>query len=164
VLASITAYSISVWIHVSAVVVGFGATFAEAVTFPVAMKLDPRHLPYVHRLGVFINQRLATPALVVIILTGIYQTADGDWDFGSFWISATFLIALVLGGLMGAYFIPTDRKLADQVAAEIAAAPDGPFTPSADYQAKARREGVFGAVAGILVILAVFLMVTKPGA
>ena len=51
-LASITTYSVSVWIHVSAVIVGFGATFAESVTFPLAMKLDPRHLPYVHRLGV----------------------------------------------------------------------------------------------------------------
>ena len=158
-LASITAYSISIWIHVSAVVVGFGATFAEAVTFPVAMKLDPRHLPYVHRLGMFINQRLATPALVVIILTGIYQTADGDWDFGSFWISATFAIAIVLGGLNGAYFIPTDRKLAAQAERELAAG-----GLSDDYTAMARREGMFGALAGVLVLLAVFLMVTKPGA
>ena len=163
-LASITAYNISVWIHISAVVVGFGATFAEAVTFPVAMKLDPRHLPYVHRLGVFINQRLATPALALIIITGIYQTADGNWELGSFWISATFLIAIILGGMLGAYFVPTDRKLAEQISGEIAAAGDGPFTPSADYQAKARREGIFGAVAGILVLLAVFLMVTKLGA
>jgi uncharacterized membrane protein len=162
VLASITAYSVSVWIHVSAVVVGFGATFAESVTFPVAMKLDPRHLPFVHRLGVVINQRLATPALVVIIITGIYQTADGNWEFGSFWISATFLIAIILGGLNGAYFIPQDRRLAEQVAGEIAAAGDGPFTPSANYLAKARRVGAVGAVAGVLVLLAVFLMVTKP--
>jgi uncharacterized membrane protein len=159
VLASITAYSISVWIHVSAVVVGFGATFAEAVTFPLAMKLDPRHLPFVHRLGVMINQRMATPALVVIILTGIYQTSDGDWKFGSFWISATFLIAIVLGGLSGAYFIPTDRKLADQAERELAA---GGLTD--DYRAQARREGMLGAFAGVLVLLAVFLMVTKPGA
>ena len=36
-LASITAYTVSIWIHVSAVVVGFGATFAEALMFPVAM-------------------------------------------------------------------------------------------------------------------------------
>ena len=28
--------------------------------------------------------------LLVVLITGIYQTADGDWDFGSFWISATF--------------------------------------------------------------------------
>jgi hypothetical protein len=106
-LASITVYSLSVWIHVSAVVVGFGATFAEALMFPVAMSVDKRHLPFVHKLGIAINQRLANPALALILITGIYQTIDGDWGFGSFWISATFLIVIVLGGLLGAYFIPT---------------------------------------------------------
>ena len=90
VFAAIDAYSISVFLHVTAVVVGFGATFAESVTFPVAMKLDPRHLPYVHRLQLTINRYFATPALVVVLATGFYQTADGDWGFGSFWISATF--------------------------------------------------------------------------
>jgi uncharacterized membrane protein len=159
VLASITAYSISVWIHVSAVVVGFGATFAESVTFPLAFRMDQRHLPFVHRLGLMINQRMATPALVVILITGIYQTADGNWKFGSFWISATFLIALVLGGLNGAYFIPTDRRLAAQAERELAAG-----GLSDDYRAQARREGMLGGVAGVLVLLAVFLMVTKPGA
>jgi uncharacterized membrane protein len=159
-LATITGYSVSLWIHISAVVVGFGATFAEAVTFPVAMKLDKRHLPYVHRLQLFINQRLATPALALIIVTGIYQVSDGNWKFGSFWISATFLIAIVLGGLLGGYFIPTDRKLAVQVEKELA---DGGEL-SEDYLAQVRREGMFGTISGVLVILAIFLMVTKPGA
>jgi uncharacterized membrane protein len=157
-IASISAYTISIWIHVSAVVVGFGSTFAEAVTFPVAMKLDPRHLPYVHRLQLFINQRLATPSLVVIIVTGFYQVGKGNWSMGDFWISATLAIAIVLGGMLGGYFIPTDRKLGAQVERELAGAGE----PSADYLAKMRREGVVGAIAGILILLAVFLMVTKP--
>ena len=55
-IAAITAYNISLWLHISAVVVGFGATFAEALAFPVAMKMDPRHLPYVHRLGVAVGR------------------------------------------------------------------------------------------------------------
>ena len=120
-LAAIDAYSISVFIHVTAVMVGFGATFAEAIMFPVAMKVGVRHLPYVHQLQLAINTRLATPAMVVILLTGIYQTADADWGFGSFWISATFLIVIVIGGILGAYFIPTDKRLADQAAREIEA-------------------------------------------
>jgi hypothetical protein len=153
-------YEISVFVHVSAVVVGFGATFAEAIMFPVAMKAGVRHLPYVHQLQLAINQRLAGPALGLIIVTGIYQTIDGDWGFGSFWISATFLIALILGGMSGAYFIPTDRRLAEQVQREI----DETGKPSDEYMAEARREGIVGAVAGLLVIAAVFLMVTKPGA
>jgi hypothetical protein len=155
-LATITLYDLSVFVHVTAVVVGFGATFAEAVSFPLAMKLDPRHLPYVHRLGVVINQRLATPALVVIILTGIYQTAD-RWEFGEFWISATFLIAIVLGGLNGAYFIPTDRRLAAMAERDLAAG-----GLSDDYRRQARREGMVGGLTGLLIVLAIFLMVTKP--
>jgi uncharacterized membrane protein len=156
-------YDFSVWLHVSAVVVGFGATFAESITFPLALKVGVRHLPYVHRLGIAINQYMATPALVVIIVTGIYQTAD-RWEFGDFWISATFLIALVLGGLNGAYFIPRERRLAAQVEREIAAARDGEVVLSAEYQRKARQMGMVGALSGVLVLLAIFLMVAKPGA
>jgi uncharacterized membrane protein len=153
-------YEISVFVHVSAVVVGFGATFAEAIMFPVAMKHGRQYLPYVHRLQLAINQRMASPALLLIILTGIYQTIDGDWGFGSFWISATFLIALILGGISGAYFIPTDRRLAPMVQRDI----DETGKPSDEYLRQARTEGIVGAVAGLLVIAAIFLMVTKPGA
>lgn len=162
--ADIDSYSISVFLHISAVVVGFGATFAEALTFPLALKVGARHLPYVHRLGIAINQRFASPALLLILVTGIYQTSDGDWGFGSFWISATFVIVLILGALLGAYFIPGERRLLKQVEAEIAAAGDGEVVLSADYQRKARQMGGAGALAGLLVLLAVFIMVTKPGA
>ena len=156
---AVTFYDVSVWLHVSAVVVGFGATFAESLTFPLAIKVGKQHLPYVHRLGIAINQRLATPALVLIIITGIYQTAD-RWEFSDFWISATFLIAIILGGLNGAYFIPGEKRLLAQVERELS--DGGELT--ADYQRRARQMGMVGALAGLLVLLAVFLMVAKPGA
>jgi hypothetical protein len=162
--ADVDSYSISVFLHVSAMVVGLGATFAEALAFPLALKVGVRHLPYVHRLGIAINQRLAGPALLLILITGIYQTSDGDWGFDSFWISATFVIVLILGALSGAYFIPGERRLLRQVEEEIAAAGDGEVVLSADYQRKARRMGGVGAFAGLLVLLAVFFMVTKLGA
>jgi uncharacterized membrane protein len=153
-------YEISVFVHVTAVMVGFGATFAESIMFPVAMKAGVRHLPYVHRLQLAINQRLATPALVVVLLTGMYQTSDGDWGFGTFWISASFLIVFVVGGLLGAYFIPADRRLAAQAEREL----EETGNVSEDYLRQARREGAIGALTGVLLIAAVFLMVTKPGA
>jgi hypothetical protein len=155
---AVTFYDVSVWLHVSAVVVGFGSTFAESLTFPLALKVGKQHLPYVHRLGIAINQRLATPALVIIIATGIYQTAD-RWEFSEFWISATFLIAIILGGLNGAYFIPGEKRLLAQVERELSG---GELT--ADYQRKARQMGMIGALAGLLVLLAIFFMVAKPGA
>ena len=163
-LATVDAYNISLFLHISAVVIGFGATYAEAVMFPVAMKVDKRHLPYVHRLGMAINQWLATPGLVVILLTGMYQVqeSDGrDWSLGDAWISSSFLILIVLGGLIGAYFVPTDRKLAEMAERDLAS---GAGEMSAEYQAGAKRIGAVGGLAGVLVLVAIFLMVTKPGA
>jgi len=78
------------------------------------MKAGVRHLPYVHQLQLAINQRMASPALGLIIVTGIYQTIDGDWGFGSFWISATFAIAIVLGIPAGVYAASKRGSFADQ--------------------------------------------------
>jgi uncharacterized membrane protein len=161
---AVTGYQLSLWLHITAVVVGLGATFAESIAFPVAMQMDARFLPYLHRLQRRINQWLATPALLVILITGMYQVSDAELSFGDAWISAAFAIVIVLGGLSGAYFIPTDRRLEAQVAEEIAAAGDGDFKPSEDYLRAARLEGIMGAVAGLLVVIAIYLMVVKPGA
>jgi uncharacterized membrane protein len=158
----VSTFDISLFIHITAVVVGLGATFAESITFPVAMKLDPRHLPYVHRLHLAINRWFATPALVLIILTGLYQVEEGGFDIGAAWVSAGFAIVLVLGGLMGAYFIPADRRLAEMAEREIAAAGDGEVVLSDDYQRRARMTGIVGSIAGVLIVAAVFLMVVQP--
>ncbi|MDQ5894655.1 MAG: hypothetical protein QG596_916 [Actinomycetota bacterium] len=161
---AVTGYEISLWIHVTAVVVGLGMTFADAVLFPVAMKLDPRHLPYVHKLQLTINQKFATPALLLILITGVYQVHDAGWGFGTFWVSASLMIVLLIGGLQGAYFIPSDRKLGAMITDEIKAAGDGPFTPSEEYQHEARIQGIIGTVTGVLILIAIYLMVFKPGA
>jgi uncharacterized membrane protein len=160
---AVTGYEFSLFLHITAVMIGFGATFAEAITFPVAMKLNPRHLPYVHRLQLAINQWLTTPAMVIVLATGFYQVADADWDLGDFWLSGSFLIVIIIGGLLGAYFIPTDRKLGAMIEREIAAAPEGEFKPSEEYLAKGRVEGMVGTITGLLLVAAVYLMVTKPG-
>ena len=159
VLADFSLYNISLWLHVSAAVVGLGATFALSVGFPLALKLDPRHLPFVHHLSMDVNRKLASPALLLLVVTGIYQGVDAK-VMDEPWIGITFAIAIVLGGLQGAYFVPTDKKLAALAEKELA---DGSTTLSEDYQRQAQREGGIGALAGLLIIVAVFLMVIKPG-
>jgi uncharacterized membrane protein len=163
--ADITGYNISLWIHISAAVVGLGATFAEAILFQVAMRMDPRNMPFVHRAQRAINQRLANPALLIILITGIIQVLDSDFiDFSDAWISASFVIIIALGGLLGAYFIPTDKRLEAQAAEEIAAAGPGPVQLSQGYLDKLKQEGMMGVISGVLIIVVIFLMVVKPGA
>jgi Predicted integral membrane protein (DUF2269) len=163
-ITAVTSFEISLFLHITAVMVGLGSTFALAITFPVAMALDVRHLPYVHRLGLAISQYFATPALVVVLATGFYQVSKGDADLGDFWISATLAIVVVLGGVIGAYFVPADRRLGAMVEREIAAAGDGEVVLSDEYQRASRTEGIVGALIGVLLVVAVFLMVVKPGA
>jgi uncharacterized membrane protein len=164
---AVSSLEISVFLHITAVMVGFGATFAEAIMFPVAMRTSVRHLPYLHRLQLAINTWLATPALVIVLATGIYQVTDQDaYGFDQFWISATLTIVIVIGGLLGGFFIPSDRKLGPMVEREIAAAGDRQLTIadlSPEYQRRGRMQGVVGTITGILLIVAVYLMVTKPG-
>lgn len=162
--ATITGYNIALWIHITAVVVGLGATFAESILLPVTMGFDKRHLPVVHRIQIVLNQYFATPALVIILITGFYQVAEGNWNLGSFWISATIVIVIILGGINGMYFIPADKKLGAMVTEEIAAAGDGPVELSEEYERLSKAEGMMGALTGLLVVAAIFLMVIKPGA
>lgn len=164
-LLAVTTYDLSLFVHLTAVMVGFGATFAEAIMFPVAMKVGVRHLPYVHRLQLAINQWLATPALAIVLITGIYQTSE-RWEFDQFWISAALLIVFVIGGLIGGYFIPADRRLGPMVERDIEAAGAGELKLSdlsEEYQRQGRLEGIIGTITGVLLIIVVYLMVVKPG-
>jgi hypothetical protein len=164
---AVTNYEISLFLHLTAVMVGFGATFAEAIMFPVAIRAGVKYLPYVHRLQLAINTYMATPAMAVILATGIFQVTDQDaWGFDQFWVSAALVIIIIVGGLLGGYFIPADRKLGPMVEREIEAAGGRELTISdlsPEYQRGGRREGVIGTITGILLIVAVYLMVTKPG-
>jgi Predicted integral membrane protein (DUF2269) len=163
---AITSYDFSLFVHVTAVVVGFGATFAEAVMFPVAARMSPRHLPYVHRLQLVINQFFATPAILIVAATGVYQVIEGDWDWGDLWVSGGITILVVVALINVAFFIPTDRKLLPMIEKEIADLGSGDVQLSQlsdGYIRKGKLEGALGAVTGILLIVAIYFMTTKPG-
>src|ERR1700744_5833341 len=114
--------------------------------FPLALQMDKRYLPFAHRLSLVLGRWFANPALLILIITGIFQVAHSHSAFkmSDFWISATFVIVIIIGALNGAYFIPSDRKLGAQVAKEIEAAGSGEIQLSDDYRKKAQLEGVLG--------------------
>jgi uncharacterized membrane protein len=163
VIATFNLYTVSLFLHISAAIVGLGATFALSIAFPLALRMkDPRHLLFMHKLNLEVVTKLASPALGLILITGIVQVIDSDFiSFSDAWISIAFVLVIILGGLQGAYFAKTDRKLAAQVESELAG---GATELSAEYQKDAQREGSMGALSGLLVLATVFVMVFKPGA
>jgi hypothetical protein len=163
---AVTNYDFSIFLHVTAVVLGFGSTFSEAVMFPVAMKMSARNLPYVHRLQLVLNQFFAIPAALVVAGTGIYQVDKGNWDYGDFWLSATIAILVVIFLVNILFFIPTDHRLLPIIQRAIADAGDRELELAdlpPEYQRWGRAEGIVGSIVGILLVAAIFLMTTKPG-
>jgi hypothetical protein len=163
---AVTNYDFSVFLHVSAVMVGFGSAFSESVMFPVAMKMSARHLPFIHRMQLTLNQFFVLPAVAIVAATGIYQMDKGGWEYGDFWVGATITILIVIALINIFFFIPTDRRLLPIIQKAIADAGDrelGLDDLPATYQRWGRLEGYVGAFMGILLIAAVFFMTTKPG-
>lgn len=113
-----------------------------------------------------INQYFGLPALVIVLATGFYQVADGDWNLGDFWISGTLAIVVVIAILNLAFFIPSDRRLGPMAEREVAAGGGGDIELSSfseEYRKQARTQGMLGGLTGLLLVVAIFLMVTKPG-
>jgi uncharacterized membrane protein len=159
----VTNFEISLFIHITAAIIGLGAPFVETLTYPVVMRMNTRFLPYKHRFQLWINSFLALPGLVVVLATGLYQVDELGYELGDFWLSGALGIVLVLALMLGAYFIPEDRRLERMVERDIEASGSGEVVLSAEYKRRVRIEGAFGTVADLLVIAAVYLMVTKPG-
>ena len=119
----------------------------------------PPRCPHLHRLHLALATRLVQPAMVVVLLAGLYLALD-RWSLGDPWISATFAILIVLFGLTGAVLIPADRRLAELAERDLQA---GGGEPSPEYLAESRRADIVGSVALMLVVVAIVFMTAKPG-
>lgn len=159
---AVTTFELSLFVHISAAIAGLGAAFAQGLIYPVAVRLDPRHLPFKHRLQLAINTVLVLPALVVLLATGLYQADEVAYELGQFWLTGSMAIVVVLAIMVLAYFIPEDRRLGALAERDIAAAEGGQITISPEYRRRVSWQATAGVVADLLVIGAVYLMVTKP--
>ena len=156
--AAISLYDVVLFVHILAVVVAFGVTFAYPILDAVARRSSGRELAALHRFQVALTRRLITPAMVVVLAAGLYLALD-RWSLGDGWISATFAILIVLFGLVGAVLAPTERRLLALAERDA----QGATGPAPEYEREARRYSIAGGLAWLLVVAAIFVMVTKPG-
>lgn len=155
-MLAVTGYSVVLSVHVMAVVLAFGVTFAYPIMGPFVAKNHPGSLRALHELQERVGKFLITPAATVALGTGIYLASDRDY-FDQIWVQVPMGILIFLLGLGGAFFSPQERK-----AAELAPAEGQPPTP--EYLAVVGRVAKVGSLASLLVLTAIFFMVAKPGA
>ena len=160
---TVTFYNIVVFIHILAAIAAFGVTASYPIVDAALHRPgNLHHLPWWHRMQTEIGRKVITGGATVLLIAGIYLAAAGPYDFGSTFVSIGIIIIVILFGLGGAFFAPTERKAAELAERDIAASAGGEVKLSPEYEAVAGRLRVAGITSTVLVVLAVFLMVNKP--
>ena len=141
------------FIHVllAIVAVGFNASYgiwlARSASAPQATQ------SHVLRTIKFLDDRIANPAYGLLLLTGLWMIFSAGIPV-RLWIALAIGLWLVLVVVGLGVYTPTLR---DQIRVLEAQGPD-----SAEYQRLAARGRNVGIILGIIVVVIVFLMVTKP--
>src|SRR4051794_31125356 len=154
-MLAITGYSVVLSVHVMAIVLAFGVTFAYPIMGPFIAKHHPGSLRAVHELQERIGKFLIMPMGILALATGIYLASDHDL-FDRIWVQVPMGILIVLLGLGGAFFSPQERRSGELAPAEGQA-------PTEEYLATVGRVAKVGALSSLLVLVAIFFMVAKPG-
>jgi hypothetical protein len=150
-------------LHILAVVIAFGATFAYPILLGTITKADTRALPALYRAIHAISRRVIMPGLAAIVIFGIYL-ASHLHVWSAFYVQWGFGISLVIGAIEGMVVSPTEKRLIAVADAELASAGDGPVTAGAEHQSLVRRVGAIGALLDLLVVITIYLMATHAGA
>lgn len=162
VTAAVTFYDVVVFLHITAVVIGFGPTFAYALFATVAAREGLTASLGVERAILRWNLTGNTLGMVVILVTGLYLTGD-RWSFGDFFVSWGFVAILALFGLTHGYFLPRERELVAGLEEEAGEAGADPTRERSERLGAIEAQvAKMGAFAGILIILTIYVMTAKP--
>lgn len=147
-----TLYVILKFVHILLAITAVGANITYGVWLSRAAR-EPAHLAYVLRGVKFLDDRVANPAFGLLFVTGVALVFAGRIPWTTPWILTALVLyaALVAVGLFG--YTPLLRS-------QIAALAGGPDSPA--YQKAAARAQRVGILLAIVVVIIVFLMVTKP--
>ncbi|MEP7361014.1 MAG: DUF2269 family protein [Chloroflexota bacterium] len=156
--------AILLFLHVAGAIIAFGPTFAFPFIGAMGGK-EPMHVNFALRLQHRITSRIVFPLALVQGITGLLLV----WRIGFEILSHGWLllaIVLYLAALANAYFVltPTAEKLIEATSTPPPPPPAGtaPSGPPPHLVALITRARTFGMVNGLLILVIVFLMVTKP--
>jgi hypothetical protein len=167
-IVAVTFYTFVLAVHIAAVVIAFGVTFAYPVMYAVGIRAEPRSMPGLHRIQDSVGKFVISPFLGLALLAGIYL-ASKLHSWSDFYVQWGLAVIVVLGALGGAFFAPRERRLAELAERDIAAADQTSQGASdlvfgADY--KALRQLVFrvNLLANVLILLTIYFMTAQTGA
>jgi hypothetical protein len=154
-------YDVVVWLHITAVVVAFGPTFAFGIYGAMTTRNHPRAVPALLEAQNTISRTLITWGGIVVLLSGVYLAADGDW-FDTFFVGFGIVAILGLLGLTHGFFLPNDRRALRAAERDIEAAGSGPVEFGEEFNRAVAASSRVGPIAGLIIVLTIYVMAAKP--
>ncbi len=158
---AVTFYDVVLAVHIMAVVVAFGVTFAYPIIFSVGARSDPRSLPVLHRISYTVERLLVNPGLLLVLIAGIYLASKGH-HWSEFFVQWGLAAVVVIGAVVGVVMIPASKRAQELAERDIAASGEGTIEMSAEYQAVVRRLSTVGSLLSLLVLVTILFMAIKP--
>ncbi len=146
------AYLLLKWVHVLMAITALGTNLTYGVWLTRAAR-EAQHLGFALRGLKILDDRIANPAYGVIFLTGMAMVYVGKVPWAPWMVAGLILYVLVVV-IAAAVYTPTLRRL---IASLDAGGPQ-----STEYQRLAARGTRLGILLSVIVVIIVFLMVTKP--
>ncbi len=161
VIAEIQLYNLVLFVHITAVVVALGATFAYPFFQAGVERISPRSVPAMLRAMHRSSRYLVTPGSLVVLVSGIYLTTE-RWEFGQLFVMVGLAIVVVLIVLGAAFFDRHEARAIKLAERDVAAAGTGEVVLSDEYWQVSKRFARAGIAASLLILVAVFFMAVKP--
>jgi uncharacterized membrane protein len=158
VIADVTAYNVGVFIHVLAVVVGLGATYAYPIVLAWVERFAPQSVPPVYAALRRCDRLLVTPGLIVILLAGLYLLGEGNISLSESWVGVGLFTVIALLGVTHAYFAPRWRRGIELAERDLAAGGE----LGEEFRANSKQMAIGGMLSSLLVIVTIFFMVVQP--
>jgi uncharacterized membrane protein len=152
-------YKIALFLHVLAVVLAFGPSAGYSLLFSVTTQY-PRSVPAILTGIQKIDRYLVTPAMVVVLLAGIYLivASDDAWDGSEAFITVGFVAIIALFAIQHAFFGPQNRKAKELAERDL----EKGDTFSPEFEEVAQRLSKVGGLFGLIIVVTIFFMTYKP--
>jgi hypothetical protein len=163
-ITAVTFYTFALAVHIAAIVIAFGVTFAYPVMYAAGIRAEPRSMPGLHRIQDSVGKFVITPFATLALLAGIYLASKLKvWS--DFYVQWGLGVIVLLLGLGGAFFAPRERRLAELAERDVqAAGAGGEVVLSEEYRSARRLVFRVNALANVLVLLTIYFMTAHTGA
>ncbi|HWJ51237.1 MAG TPA: DUF2269 family protein [Solirubrobacteraceae bacterium] len=150
-VVAVAFYDVALWVHITAVIVAFGALFAYPVFLAVNARAPIAQRANFHRLQIAFSKRVTGPVIGVVLLAGVYLASDHHlWSHT--WVVVPFVLLLVIAGLGATVLRQGEKRLIASSEAQ-----DEPA-----YAAALATVQTWTLVTVALIVITVFFMAAKP--